>query len=63
MAAIRARMERAGLRAEALAGDWIDAKEAVGFALLGDRTVRGLPGNVPSATGASHPVVLGTISP
>lgn len=63
MSAIGARLERSGLRAEALPGDWIDAKEAVGFALLGDRTVRGLPGNVPSATGAAHPVVLGTISP
>ena len=40
-----------------------DAKEAVSFALLAARTVRGLPGNVPSATGARRPVVLGKIVP
>jgi anhydro-N-acetylmuramic acid kinase len=39
-----------------------DAKEAVAFAVLADRTVAGLPGNVPSATGASRRVVLGKIS-
>jgi anhydro-N-acetylmuramic acid kinase len=39
-----------------------DAKEAVAFAVLADRTVAGLPGNVPGATGASEPVVLGKIS-
>jgi hypothetical protein len=37
-------------------------KEAIGFALLADRTIRGLPGNHPGATGASDPVVLGKIS-
>ncbi len=36
-----------------------DAKEAVLFALLAVLTVQGRPGNVPSATGATHPVVLG----
>ena len=40
-----------------------DAKEAVSFAILAQRTIRGLCGNVPSATGADGPVVLGTISP
>ena len=39
-----------------------DAKEAVAFAVLADRTLAGLPGNVPAATGASRPVVLGKIS-
>jgi len=40
-----------------------DAKEAVAFALLGWLTVRGRPGNVPSATGAHGPRVLGRITP
>ncbi len=40
-----------------------EAKEAVAFALLADVTLRGLPGNVPGATGASGPAVLGVIAP
>ena len=38
-----------------------DAKEAVSFALLARHTLLNLPNNLPSATGASHPVVLGKI--
>ncbi|MBM3264873.1 MAG: anhydro-N-acetylmuramic acid kinase [candidate division Zixibacteria bacterium] len=38
-----------------------DAKEAVAFAVLADRTIMGMPGNLPSATGADRPVVLGKI--
>ncbi len=40
-----------------------DAKEAVAFALMGYATLHGWPGNVPAATGAAHPVVLGNITP
>jgi anhydro-N-acetylmuramic acid kinase len=40
-----------------------DAKEAVSFALLACRTIRGLAGNVPGATGAKGGVVLGKIVP
>jgi anhydro-N-acetylmuramic acid kinase len=40
----------------------VDAKEAIAFAVLADRTMRGLPGNLPSVTGALRPVVLGKIS-
>jgi anhydro-N-acetylmuramic acid kinase len=40
-----------------------DAKEAVSFALLAARTIRGQGGNVPSATGARNAVVLGKIVP
>lgn len=40
-----------------------DAKEALAFALLGNATLDGEPSNVPSATGASDPVILGSITP
>ena len=39
-----------------------DAKEAVAFAALGYETLIGQPSNVPAATGASRPVMLGKIS-
>ncbi len=39
------------------------SKEAYAFALMGFLTIHGLPGNVPSCTGASSPVVLGSITP
>ena len=38
-------------------------KEAVAFAVLGWATAHGLPGNVPSCTGASGPRVLGSVTP
>jgi anhydro-N-acetylmuramic acid kinase len=38
------------------------AKEGVAFALLAWLTWNGLPGNVPSATGAGRPVVLGKVA-
>ena len=38
------------------------AKEAVAFALLAWLSFHGLPGNVPSATGAAGPVVLGKVT-
>ncbi len=40
-----------------------DTKEAIAFALLGWCTAHGLPGTVPSATGASGARILGTIQP
>ncbi|MEN8128148.1 MAG: anhydro-N-acetylmuramic acid kinase [Planctomycetota bacterium] len=40
-----------------------DAKEAASFAILAWSTIKGLANNIPSATGASRPVVLGKIIP
>jgi anhydro-N-acetylmuramic acid kinase len=39
-----------------------EAKEAVAFALLAWQTWHRLPGNVPAATGATHPAVLGQVA-
>jgi anhydro-N-acetylmuramic acid kinase len=39
-----------------------EAKEAFGFALLAYETYHGRPGNLPSATGARHSVVLGKLA-
>jgi len=36
-------------------------KEAIGFAFMADATWRGKPSNVPAATGAGRPVILGKI--
>jgi anhydro-N-acetylmuramic acid kinase len=38
-----------------------DAKEAVAFAVLANETLFGRPGNVPGATGATGPRVLGKL--
>ena len=40
----------------------VEAKEAVAFALLAYMSFHGRAGNVPSATGASQPVVLGQVT-
>lgn len=39
-----------------------DAKEAVIFALLGNDFLRGISNNIPSATGASRPTVMGKLA-
>ena len=39
-----------------------DAKEAVAFAILANECVHGICSNMPSVTGAAHPVVMGKIS-
>ena len=39
----------------------VDAKEAIAFAMLADRTMHRLPGNLPRVTGARRAVVLGKV--
>lgn len=63
MTAIRRRLE--GVRVTRLDELGVPAgiKEALAFAFLAHLTLCGEPGNVPGATGARHPVVLGSITP
>jgi len=41
----------------------VDAEEAVSFAILAWATIKGMANNVPTATGAERPVILGKIVP
>ncbi|HEX6896668.1 MAG TPA: anhydro-N-acetylmuramic acid kinase [Bryobacteraceae bacterium] len=41
----------------------VDAKEAILFAVLAHQAHQRRAGNLPSATGARKPVILGKISP
>jgi len=63
VAALARRLAGIPLRSADALGVPVDAKEALAFAFLAHQTLCGLPGNVPGATGASHPVVLGEITP
>nr|WP_158752468.1 anhydro-N-acetylmuramic acid kinase [Acidobacterium sp. S8] len=64
MKMLRERLEPLGchLMETAAAGIPVDAKEAAAFALLAYYTWHGYPANVPSATGAKRPAILGQIS-
>jgi anhydro-N-acetylmuramic acid kinase len=62
MADLRERLAPAGVRSLAELGLDPDAKEAVAFAVLANETLFGRPGNVPGATGARGPRVLGKIT-
>jgi len=41
----------------------VDAREAVSFAILAWATINGMANNIPAATGAERPVILGKIVP
>lgn len=64
MAFLAKRMEPYGVRVciQEDLGFNSDAKEAVAFALLADRAIRGLPNTLPSVTGARQEVIMGKIS-
>jgi len=63
MSALARRLAPAPLHALEVLGVPPQAKEALAFAFLAHLTLSGLPGNVPAATGARRPVVLGQITP
>jgi len=63
MRSLEQRLKPARVRSLATLGVAPEAKEALAFAFLAHQTLSGLPGNLPSATGARHPVVLGHITP
>ena len=60
---LQQRLHPAKLRTSDEFGISADAKEAVSFAILAAETIRGAANNVPAATGARRPVVLGKIIP
>jgi anhydro-N-acetylmuramic acid kinase len=62
MTALRKRLPACEVRRGDDLGIHPDAKEAAAFAVLANETIHGLYNNAPSATGASHPVVMGKIS-
>jgi anhydro-N-acetylmuramic acid kinase len=64
MATLRSQLEPLGCKVDSSSAFGIpaEAKEAAAFALLAWQTIHHLPGNLPSATGAAHPVILGQIT-
>lgn len=62
LAYLAALLPGVSLRTSAEFGIDIDAKEAIAFAVLAYETIHRRPSNLPSATGARRPVVLGKVS-
>ncbi|MCY4584650.1 MAG: anhydro-N-acetylmuramic acid kinase [Bryobacterales bacterium] len=58
---LRDALEPAQLRTPAELGIDSDAKEAIAFAIPAYESFHGRPANLPSATGALHPCVLGKV--
>jgi len=63
MAMLRARLPGVDVVTSDLVGLDPEAKEAVAFAVLAYETWHRRPANMPAATGADHPVILGSITP
>jgi len=63
MTALRRLFPRVAVRPLGEAGIPPDAKEAILFAVLANETIHGIPNNLPGATGARWPAVLGKITP
>lgn len=59
---LRERLPRTWIRSTEDFGIGCDAKEAVAFAILAYETFHHRPANLPSATGADRPVILGSIT-
>ncbi len=62
MGMLQRRLAPARVEDYSVTGIPAEAKEAVAFAVLGAHTLRGIPANVPSATGAREAVILGSIT-
>ena len=64
MRILKEQLEPSGVQVRSIEETGLDAgaKEAAAFALLGWLTWHGLPGNLPSATGARRAVILGKIT-
>jgi anhydro-N-acetylmuramic acid kinase len=60
---LRQRLPQSKFLTHAYFGIPDDAKEAIAFAILGCQTLKGRPSNVPNATGARYPAILGSITP
>ena len=60
---LRERLAGVRIRSTDEFGISVDAKEAVSFALLAYATIKGIANNIPAATGATEPVVMGKIVP
>jgi len=67
MRTLRTALDARGVAAPFRASeDWgvgAESKEAVAFAVLARETLRGVPANLPSVTGAGLAVVLGSVTP
>ena len=64
LAALSRRMNALGVkvRTQEELGFSSDAKEAVAFAIMGDRYMAGLTNTLPSVTGAAHAAIMGKLS-